>query len=97
MRLAFLVSEYGSYPGSDVQVVLHPDQVAANALRLIEKPYEEIVEAVEGWSCRPISEIAELRRAKNIIHALAAIAPHVLDSELGKEIARWVDVCERLP
>ncbi|MFI5620505.1 hypothetical protein [Streptomyces sp. NPDC051567] len=97
MRLAFLVSEYGRHPGSDVQEVLHPDKVAANTLRLIGKPYEEIVEAAESWPSRPIDEIAELRMVKNIVHVLGVIAPHVLDPGLRKAISRWLDACEKLP
>lgn len=97
MRLAFLVSEYGRYPGSDVQEVLHPDQVAEDALRVIGRSPEEVLRVADDWPSRPIDEIAELRRVKNIVHALSAMRSHVLDPKLRAIISRWLDICERLP
>ncbi|MFI5671399.1 hypothetical protein [Streptomyces sp. NPDC051704] len=97
MRLAFLVSEYGRYPGSDVQEVLRPDQVAEDAFQAIGKSPEEVAKVADNWPSRPIDEIVELRRVKNIVHALSAMRSHVLDPKLRATISRWLDICEKLP
>lgn len=90
---AWIIAELGATDDA----LWNPDALGADILQSLPLGREQAEEWSRDWRQRPVPEILDLRRCKNLLGSASSINTRITDAGVRAEIDQWLTLRPQLP